>query len=69
MEHFAIDTELRAAARTIPAGFSWIPVDVTTEMPTNCSALIKDTFVVSIRRNLTQPVSYDGPVTGLQLIK
>src|SRR4029078_9213264 len=54
IQHRAIDTELRAVARTIPATLERVPVEMAAEMRAGRRVRMHRAFFVAIRRNLLQ---------------
>src|SRR3954471_11553089 len=54
-----IHCEMRTMARTIPADFQRVPVDVAPEVSASGGMQMKGTAFIPIRRDLFQAVSYD----------
>src|SRR4051812_32001091 len=67
-EDRAIDAELRAVARAVPAFFQRIPVDVAAKMRAHGGAPMQHAALVAIRRDLTQALADDRALAGLERV-
>src|SRR5205085_11886680 len=65
----AIDRKMRSVARTVPAPFQRIPVDVTAEMGAHRRLEKELARVVAICRDFGQSIAHDGAASGLEIVK
>ena len=65
VERRAVDCEVGAVARAIPAPVKGVPVHMATDMCASRRDVVKFAVVIAISRNLVPSFVYDGALTPL----
>src|SRR5206468_11560572 len=69
IQDLAIDAELRAVARAIPAALERIPMEMAAKVRAGRRACMDCACLIAIRRDFFEALPNDRAMTGLDLVK